>query len=564
MVRYPLHAAVLATAAFLLPPAGATAGDDPVLSYGLYRVRVLVEGDARGIWLGDSWGRMGRIDRLPYGALATWPFTSVSAVSMAHVVGVGIGRLDDYTGGPGSLQQVDYHTGWVVETNDGEPARFALPVDDMTRVFGDAALVLPTSGGQLDRIQGVGIRNSAFAATDSGPFSVPGQQVRCRMMYYAPADLSDLVERVVLTDDGVTVRGVAHLRDEARPRWRLGQNPDTDPPAPAGPTPHNPAPVAIELAAPLEVGPRLVMRQDPASPLVGSEDYWFFAGASFYRVDASGVREPGYYHTALTEDSWSFAGHAEDRQSQGDKVYTDEQLGHWLDVTTLDRAQQPVVVLHIATESRTVEELTGWVQRIRERYRTLFAQIGAPEPRFLLIGSYMHQIPGRDLLSSRAAVERLDEAFGALAAAEQDCAFFSLYQATDGVFFTTDNIGGPGTQQAARDWLDANGWSTITYGGVTYNLSSADDGGDDGVFTTDGLHLTSGPGAALLAKLIGDAIAASSCPGDFDDSGAVNTLDVLAFLNAWAAGDPSADINGDGAVNTLDVLAFLNAWAAGC
>ena len=62
-----------------------------------------------------------------------------------------------------------------------------------------------------------------------------------------------------------------------------------------------------------------------------------------------------------------------------------------------------------------------------------------------------------------------------------------------------------------------------------------------------------------------DTIAVSLiCPGDFDGDGSVNTLDVLAFLNAWAAGDQSADTNGDGSVNTLDVLAFLNLWAAGC
>ena len=54
------------------------------------------------------------------------------------------------------------------------------------------------------------------------------------------------------------------------------------------------------------------------------------------------------------------------------------------------------------------------------------------------------------------------------------------------------------------------------------------------------------------------------CAGDFNDDGQVNTLDVLAFLNAWTAGDPAADFNEDGEINTLDVLAFLNAWAAGC
>ena len=55
-----------------------------------------------------------------------------------------------------------------------------------------------------------------------------------------------------------------------------------------------------------------------------------------------------------------------------------------------------------------------------------------------------------------------------------------------------------------------------------------------------------------------------ACVADFNGDGSVNTIDVLSFLNAWAAGDSSADINGDGVVNTLDVLAFLNFWNAGC
>lgn len=54
------------------------------------------------------------------------------------------------------------------------------------------------------------------------------------------------------------------------------------------------------------------------------------------------------------------------------------------------------------------------------------------------------------------------------------------------------------------------------------------------------------------------------CQADFNGDGDVNTMDVLAFLNAWSAGDDTADFNGDGDINSLDVLAFLNAWTAGC
>lgn len=54
------------------------------------------------------------------------------------------------------------------------------------------------------------------------------------------------------------------------------------------------------------------------------------------------------------------------------------------------------------------------------------------------------------------------------------------------------------------------------------------------------------------------------CAADFDDSGEVNTLDFLAFLNAFNSGDPAADFNGDGSINSLDFLAFLNAFNLGC
>ena len=55
-----------------------------------------------------------------------------------------------------------------------------------------------------------------------------------------------------------------------------------------------------------------------------------------------------------------------------------------------------------------------------------------------------------------------------------------------------------------------------------------------------------------------------ACVADWNSDGAVNTNDVLGYLNEWASGAPSADLNGSGDVNTLDMLAFLNAWNAGC
>lgn len=54
------------------------------------------------------------------------------------------------------------------------------------------------------------------------------------------------------------------------------------------------------------------------------------------------------------------------------------------------------------------------------------------------------------------------------------------------------------------------------------------------------------------------------CRADFDGNGSVNTLDFIAFLNAFNSGDERADFDGNGTINTLDFLAFLNAFNTGC
>jgi hypothetical protein len=67
-----------------------------------------------------------------------------------------------------------------------------------------------------------------------------------------------------------------------------------------------------------------------------------------------------------------------------------------------------------------------------------------------------------------------------------------------------------------------------------------------------------------LDRVAVDTLAGSACAADFNGDGSVDTRDVIAFLNAWSAGDDSADSNGDGVVDTRDVILFLNLWTAGC
>ncbi|HRQ73252.1 MAG TPA: GC-type dockerin domain-anchored protein [Phycisphaerales bacterium] len=70
-----------------------------------------------------------------------------------------------------------------------------------------------------------------------------------------------------------------------------------------------------------------------------------------------------------------------------------------------------------------------------------------------------------------------------------------------------------------------------------------------------------GQSAAGIAFIAG---CASACPADFNGDTVVNSLDFIAFLNAYTDGDPKADFNGDTVINSLDFIAYLNAYVAGC
>lgn len=74
--------------------------------------------------------------------------------------------------------------------------------------------------------------------------------------------------------------------------------------------------------------------------------------------------------------------------------------------------------------------------------------------------------------------------------------------------------------------------------------------------STDGDH--------LMADALLFSMGWFDCPPDINGDGSVNSLDFVAFLNAFVAGDPAADYNNDGTINSLDFTAFLNDFVAGC
>ncbi|MCW5777519.1 MAG: hypothetical protein KIS87_13865 [Phycisphaeraceae bacterium] len=74
-------------------------------------------------------------------------------------------------------------------------------------------------------------------------------------------------------------------------------------------------------------------------------------------------------------------------------------------------------------------------------------------------------------------------------------------------------------------------------------------------------RVTSATGDSNVATV---RILYSPCVADFNGDARVDTLDFIAFLNAFTSGDLRADVNDDGTVTTLDFIQYLNLWNAGC
>ncbi len=94
-----------------------------------------------------------------------------------------------------------------------------------------------------------------------------------------------------------------------------------------------------------------------------------------------------------------------------------------------------------------------------------------------------------------------------------------------------------------------------------------------GVTTQGGIALRGFTTASSAFNHVDDIGRVSGCPGtgagacsraDWNEDGAIDFNDFLAFLNDFNAEDPCADLNGDGVVDFNDFLEFLNIYNLGC
>ena len=121
------------------------------------------------------------------------------------------------------------------------------------------------------------------------------------------------------------------------------------------------------------------------------------------------------------------------------------------------------------------------------------------------------------------------------------------------------------TVTSLPSWLTASSTYGQVWGNETVTLSVNSNANSlrAGTYTDSVVFTDCYNGGNTFTRTV-QLIVQADCYADFNGDGRVNTQDVLAFLNAWNAGDRSADCNGDRNINTQDVLCFLNAWNQGC
>ena len=149
----------------------------------------------------------------------------------------------------------------------------------------------------------------------------------------------------------------------------------------------------------------------------------------------------------------------------------------------------------------------------------------------------------------------------------------NVMEADQGYLFGVDQAGNdlPGfplrphgfTYLNSATIADVNGDGHFELGVLSYY----DGGVDVNLYTLSTSYSTTGrEWPTYHARYTRDGLYApeTGCFADFNGDGAVDTRDVLAFLNAWAASDAASDCDGNGVIDTRDVLCFLNLWTAGC
>ncbi len=542
------YSVVLAVALSASVSAGWASGQATGMNVGILRPIFEEDGDARLIWMGDSFSVHARA-RVPFGAMLAWPTAEWTAIQTSFRGDWLISENQI----PGGLRTVSSDAGYLLMPEKGASGgRFGLPVSFVREYFGAEGLAL---GASAEAIR-YRLRDTFAAAGASGRFVNAGDTARARLFYLATDSAGDMAAEVTVRDGGAD-RVKFDPAAQSRPRWSEGANPLADGPVPAALGQINAAPADAAIAAVFD-NTRVVAALTPG--FAGSGRYFHPAGATIYKTTQAGDRKPGVYFSGLADASWTYSGFGSDIAAgepgapSNQKTFSQTQLTHWLDVTTLDRAQPAYFFYYFDVESPGASGHRPRFEAMIDQAQAAADRVGLESVVHCLVIPHFHSTSvGSGDAAHAWFVAARDAAFD-IASERPNVAAVSIYDATSATLFNGS--------AAAQQWLSQHGFDAFMFGTRTVDLAGPTGRGGD-LLDVSRLHPRDPESAAFYARIMQEIILPGDCAGDLNRDGAVDAADLLSVLSGWGTAAAPADVTGDGVADGLDLLRILSNWG-GC
>lgn len=441
-------------------------------------------------------------------------------------------------------------SGYTALQSSGDHEFVSLPTRSVLEFTGGPAQML----GPGDSLIEYGVKNSKLVNTPGGRMFEAGDSLSVRGIFWSPSDISLLHDGLGFAKNGVMLDQFDPM-SEARELLHLGEVP-TGTGRSAVPGHFNAFARDVKYTVP-ETDPDGAVTLVSTTGDLATGKYAHAAGAVYALLDQQTQhRKPGLYYSALADASWSYVGFGSDRQSVSslDKVFTESQFTHWLDVTTLDVNQPVVFVYYLAAEPDHTGTAASKIEGMVDQAASSAMALGLTSVRHLLVMPHFHRIIGlNDVGVTRSRFERQRDAMFEIADRRAEVSAVSIYDATDGVLLD-------GSVEA-RDWLRSKTTEPFQYAGRSVDLADGPMLGD--LLDSPDLHPVNEDAAAFYSKIFLDALFGAA-QIDFNQDGVLDNGDIGFFVGLFLAGDTAADLNGDGLIDNGDINAFVAAFLAGC
>ena len=509
-------------------------------SVGLENMAKTLRGDVRLIAMGDSYS-VPYFSRVPLAGLRVWPIPNIAAIQCGASTTSHLFRCTSDCSPVANIQSSD-GLGYTVE-REGDETFFTLPNRGLREIYtSDTFNDLGTN--QLFEFKWNYSGNVFLSNGVHGPFNKSGDNLSFRFLYRCPTSLSQQIETVNILDNSEIV-GTMLLRDQARPYWHLGENPNGKPQE-ARPMQINAA--SVDYSAINNLDGLLKMHLEQTEPLAGTNQYFEPAGCVYYHKNSKGERLNGFYYSYMADDSWSYSGFGCDTAGSNthDKKFSLEQFTYWLDVTTLDRNQTTVFMWYFAPEQLSFESSLEYLTNMITQTDEAAELVGLSSVQHLIVISHLFDMEGEKEQARQYFLHQQNAAYE-IASTRENVSAASIFEATDKILFS---------DSSAVPWLLEHGFDSFVFGSNELDLVTFSNGD---LLAAANIHPKNEESAAFFTAILGDIIREAGCPADIKVDGMIDVLDLLLIIDGWGTTGAS-DINNDGTTDVNDIILLIGDW----